>query len=326
MKIKSGKSVINVIRMAYAANKSVLLEGKHGVGKSQLIEQAAEDLGIGFVVRDLSLMEPPDLLGLPKQEKGRTSYSPPSFLPDAGKGLLVFEELNRSEKYMMSPCLQLLTARCLNDYVLPAGWLPVAAINPASDGYDSQELDPALLSRFIRVTVEADAQEFLTWGEKHDLHAAVSRFVRNTPGIFDSPDSNPRAWAWVSELLHAFEREGNSDSGLLLVSVSGLVGDTLGRAFIRSLKKGEDPIDAEQILGNYKQHRQTVQKWAKSKKMDLLNATAHSIRIHLQDSDHCAEIAGSKTMRKSLEDFLSDLPGDLAQKVKAAAKQAGVLK
>ena len=153
MKVKSGQAVIDAIKLAYAAGKPVLLEGRHGVGKSQLIEQAASDLGIDCIVRDLSLLEPTDLVGLPLNVNGRTKYSPPSFLPDDGKGLLVFEELNRSEKYMMAPCLQLLTARTLNDYSLPKGWLCVAAINPASDGYDTSQLDPALLSRFVRIEI-----------------------------------------------------------------------------------------------------------------------------------------------------------------------------
>ena len=123
MKVKAGKQVIEAVRLAYAADRPVLLEGKHGVGKSCLIEQAAAAIEADFVVRDLSLMEPPDLIGLPHQKDGVTRYSPPAFLPTTGKGLLCFEELNRSERFMMGPCLQLLTARTLNDYSLPEGWL-----------------------------------------------------------------------------------------------------------------------------------------------------------------------------------------------------------
>ena len=105
MKLKAGNEVLDAMALAYRANPPVLLEGPHGIGKSQLIEQAAAKLGIGFIVRDLSLMEPPDLIGLPTQKNGKTVYSPPNFLPETGKGMLVFEELNRSERYMMSPCL-----------------------------------------------------------------------------------------------------------------------------------------------------------------------------------------------------------------------------
>src|SRR5207249_5537844 len=94
--IAAGMPLIELVALAYQANLPVLLHGRHGVGKSELLAQAAARLGIGLVVRDLSLMEPPDLVGMPKVGKdGKTHYAVPSFLPTAGRGLLVFEELNR---------------------------------------------------------------------------------------------------------------------------------------------------------------------------------------------------------------------------------------
>jgi MoxR-like ATPase len=118
-------------------------------------------------------MEPPDLVGLPKLDGSVTRFLPPSFLPTGGKGLLVFEELNRCPTYMRAPCLQLLTARTLNDYELPAGWLPVAAINPPDQGYEAEELDPALRSRFVQAVVEPDREEWLAWARTVGTHAAV---------------------------------------------------------------------------------------------------------------------------------------------------------
>ena len=100
-------------------------------GLAELLQQAAQALKIECVVFDLSIMEPTDLIGMPAKKGGRTVYCPPASLPDGGKGFLVMEELNRAPRYMMAPTLQLLTARRLNDYLLPAGWLPVAAVNPA---------------------------------------------------------------------------------------------------------------------------------------------------------------------------------------------------
>src|SRR5262249_23040657 len=155
------------------ARLPLLLSGRHGIGKSVVLEQAARELKIGFVSRDLSLMEPPDLIGLPRSDGKVTRYHPPAFLPAGGSGLLVFEELNRCPAYMRAPCLQLLTARTLNDYRLPVGWLPVAAVNPAEAGYDVDALDPALLSRFVLVDVVPDRDEWLRWAASSDVHPAV---------------------------------------------------------------------------------------------------------------------------------------------------------
>ena len=161
MPIKAGKPLVELTRLCYEADQPLLLVGRHGVGKSVLLAQAAAELGIDYLCRDLSLMEPPDLVGLPRLDGPVTRYSPPSFLPAGGKGLLVFEELNRCPPYMRAPCLQLLTGRVLNDYTLPAGWVPMAAINPADQGFEVDDLDPALRSRFVQAFVEPDREEWL---------------------------------------------------------------------------------------------------------------------------------------------------------------------
>ena len=112
--LPAGDRVVDMIELAYKADLPVLLEGRHGVGKSALLARAAQRLGIDQIVRDLSIMEPPDLVGIPSvAPEGRTRYAPPAFLPSGGRGLLAFEELNRSSRYMQASCLQLLTARRL---------------------------------------------------------------------------------------------------------------------------------------------------------------------------------------------------------------------
>lgn len=177
MSLPAGDAVIELIQLARSADQPVLLAGRHGVGKSSLFEEAAQRQGIGIIVRDLSLMEPVDLIGIPRiNDDGRTEYHAPSFLPEDGAGLLVIEELNRCPRYVQVPCLQLLTARRLNDYVLPPGWLPCAAIN-SGDEYLVDDLDPALTWRFVQVRVEADPTNWAAW-------ARESGNIHGTPGPF----------------------------------------------------------------------------------------------------------------------------------------------
>jgi MoxR-like ATPase len=323
VKIKAGQSVINAIILGYHAMRSILLEGPHGIGKSDLIIQAAKILGIECIVRDLSLMEPPDLIGLPREKGGRTVYAPPSFLPERGKGLLVFEELNRSDKYMMSPCLQLLTARRLNDYVLPDGWLTIAAINPAGGAYDVAELDPALLSRFIRIPVIPDVESWLNWAGENSVHESVRRYVHSVPDIFES--TNPRSWTYVSDLVHAFETNRQTAEPILRADIAGLVGDVHTTAFMKIFRSAGVSVTAEDILRHYRKVQPTILSWRKQKKMDFLAAIVHELQVQLQGSDLCAEIAESQSMSKNLSDFIGDLPADLSRKVRSAATKMGVL-
>src|SRR6478609_8338092 len=89
-----GPRVLEVLALGYRARRPVLLEGPTGIGKSEIVRAAAEQLGIGLAILDLSLLEPPDLVGLPVISDGRTRYAVPSILPQEGSGTLLLEELN----------------------------------------------------------------------------------------------------------------------------------------------------------------------------------------------------------------------------------------
>lgn len=325
MRIKAGQAVVDAIKLAYAARKPVLLEGRHGIGKSQLIEQAARELKVGCIVRDLSLMEPPDLIGLPRMESGRTCYAPPSFLPSHGEGLLVLEELNRSERYMMAPCLQLLTARTLNDYELPDGWLCVAAINPSSDGYDTTELDPALLSRFVHFEVVPCVTTWMDWAKTSGIHASVLGFVSQTPDIFEAAESNPRTWSYVSDVLKAYETQDVENENMLLTLVSGLVGHPLALAFLQSFLAETEVIPPLDVLENYgKKHRCYIRQKIREKRMDVLNATVHGVILALQDDKTVVQVEESAGPSRNLRLLIDDLPADMGEKLRLAAHVAGV--
>jgi len=315
MATKAGRSLIEMVKLCYTAKRPLLLVGRHGVGKSELLEQAAAELGIDFIGRDLSLMEPPDLVGLPKLDGPATRYLPPAFLPSGGKGLLAFEELNRCPAYMRAPCLQLLTNRTLNDYTLPPGWLPVAAINPSDAGYEVEELDAALLSRFVRVAVEPDREEWLTWARARGIHPGVIAYVASDPAIFDGSESNPRSWVYVSDLLHA-AAEAEPARETLREAVVGLVGPARAVAFLRALDHDERPLTADDVLA-YPQHRDQLRAWTASGRLDLVQASLLAIEKRLQAKRNYDQVRADRAAWKNLGLFLGDLPGDLREEAMA---------
>jgi hypothetical protein len=313
--IKAGSSLVEFIKLCYAAGSAPLLVGKHGVGKSQLLERAAEEMGIGCIVRDLSLMEPPDLVGMPKLDGDTTRFLPPAWLPTedkGGKGLLIFEELNRCPFYMRAPCLQLLTARTLNDYTLPRGWLPCAAVNPSGGDYDVQELDPALVSRFVVVNVVADPKSWCEWAETAGVHSDVINYVASDAHVFEF--SNPRAWAGVSGLLHA-EQEGGFSVPILDGAIAGRIGNELAVAFKQFRKHGFATPDAYALLTEYDKYRSRIRDWVEQGKTDLLNDVVFKIMVHFQDPSNFEMVYENMEMLADLERLLRDLPPDLADKI-----------
>ena len=312
-KIKAGRPAIDLIKLCCCSMRPLMLVGPHGLGKSELLEQAAMEMGIGVVCRDLSLMEPPDLVGLPKLEGETTKYLPPAFLPTEGDGLLALEELNRCERYMRAPCLQLFTARTLNDYRLPDGWLPVATMNPPDGANEVFEVDPPLLSRLVQVLLVPDRKEWLRWARRNRLHPAVRDYVSSDVSVFDTPESNPRAWKFVSDILwgcNVLEPTNKS----LRAAVIGLVGDKRGSAFLSSLKQHERPLTSEDILASYSRHRPVLRNWIKTGKLDLVDVSLLQVEKHLQVRANYETVKSSSKRWRRLAMFLHDLQGDLRKK------------
>jgi hypothetical protein len=317
MKLAAGRPIVEVIELAYRSNKSVMLEGRHGVGKSCLFHTAAQELGVDVIVRDLSLMEPPDLVGIPQIDGDATIFAAPSFLPRGGSGILVFEELNRCPRYMRSSCLELLTSRRLNDYTLPPGWVPMAAINPACDEYiDAEELDAALMSRFVRIEVVASVDEWCRWARQNHVHEQIVQFVEQSPGAFDTKGPSPRSWTYASDLLIAWESNSDRDEEVLAAALAGVLLDEWALAFLQFFQHGFKPLTAKLIIHDYPALRSTARQWVTVGKLDLIAASLESLKRHLQRQQDYDTVVADTNQKANVETFLGDLPPDLKRQAK----------
>jgi len=317
----AGKPAIAVIKFAIQSGCYPLLRGQAGVGKSEMLAQAAGELNRQYLVRDLSLMEPPDLLGLPRSHKGKTVYHYPDWLPTDGTGLLAFEELNRCTPYMRAPTLQLLTARCLNDYKLPQEWSLAAAINPDEDTYEVAELDHAQLSRFVEIDIKPNAHEWLVWAKNHGIHSKVCEYVQIRPrDIFAHWKSNPRAWSKVSKLLVEYDNGeiegGPVSTSTLRRAIQGTVDPADGAAFMKFLAGEPSPLLPEEILDHYGSHRAEIKSWLQTGRIDLIEGSWHNLKLHLQSPMTYERVCQARPQMIHLADFLSDLPPDLREQAK----------
>jgi hypothetical protein len=320
MTIAVGRPLIDLLSLSYRANRSVLLFGRHGVGKSVATEQAASELGIGCITIDLALCEPVDLVGLPQIRDERTRFAPPAMLPSSGSGLLVLEELNRAPRHVRSPCLQLLSARRLNEYQLPPGWLPVACANPPSGTgdqpdaalYHVDELDPALVSRFSCVEVHPAVAEWLPWAKRSGVHSAVVQLVQSSKGrALVDPEANPRAWEYASDVLKAHDEQPSSDEVLQALLV-GYLGERWGNALWARAHGGSDkPLAPDAVIARFELLKPVVTRWRQKKKVELLKATWEGLRDHLMTNQVACEVARSETLRANVMNFVARLPTDV---------------
>jgi hypothetical protein len=317
MEVAAGRPLIEFSKLAYKANLPVMLHGPHGVGKSELVARAARELDIKCISLDLSLLEPADLVGIPQVAGNKTSYAAPDYLPEAGSGLLLIEELNRAPLYMRNPCLMLLTARRLHNYELPGGWLPVAAVNDGNDLYQVDELDPALLSRFMHVRVVPHAAEWLDWARTEGaIHPKVVEFVASCPNVFEDPEANPRALTYVSKALRAWESDGTASTQALAACVSGLIGDRWAVDFLQDWEGANVPLTAHAITDDYGRCRRTVRRWLAAARLDLVEASLLNLKQHIQPQREYEAVVADDQKKANVEQFFRDLPGGLKRQVK----------
>ncbi len=310
-----GPRVESVLEIAYRARRPVLLEGPTGIGKSEIVRQVANKLSVATIVVDLSLLEPPDLVGLPITSEGRTRYALPAFLPQSGAGILMLEELNRAERYIQQPALQLLSARTLHEYTLPPDWVVFAAVNPATGDYHVTPLDPALRARFLDLSVRADRASWLAWAVEHQVHPAVLTLARAHERILD--DVPPRTWTYVSELLHALTPD-ERDDGLLM---RDLLAGYLPPSWIESLLAlGQSAapdlaIDLHALLAKYSPE---AQQQLKSFRSDQLDEVTHRLAAILRGPEAGVLAARKALSLAAVESLLADLPGDQREKLQEA--------
>ena len=85
------KNLLTVLPLVTDAGHPVLLRGRHGIGKSSVVYQYAESLGMPIVERRASQMTEGDLLGLPTVDEGVTSFCPPDWFATAcDNGVVLF--------------------------------------------------------------------------------------------------------------------------------------------------------------------------------------------------------------------------------------------
>ena len=310
-----GPDVIEALATAYQADSPVWLDGPPGIGKSEIVEQAAELLGIAFKPVSLAPMERSDWEGMPHATDERTVFLRPEFLPEDGAGLLALEEMNRAGDDVLAPLHELLTRRAINAHVLPPAWLPIAITNPENSEFALAKLGDALQSRFVHLHVRASLPNWLEYAVKNHVHPDVIAYAQTDRSIFDThPLSNPRSWTAVSKILYAAEQR-KTPQKIVRRMIEGKVTPARVAAFFRFLRAGNtQPLEAPAVLNAYAKHQHSVMQWV-SARIDLVDHTLGNLRMHLQLAKNVTALQGSPRKQNNLRRFLSDIPGDLAEQM-----------
>ncbi len=300
----------DALDVARGAGLPVLLSGSHGIGKSQYLEAYARSRGCDVYVLDLSLLEATDLTGLPYLSEGRTRFAPPSTLPpsDATRPcVLVLEELNRCDRSVRQPCLQLLTTRRLNDYRLPNDCFLAACVNPENAGYEVDPFDPALASRFITLHVTAARDHWVAWAREHGLHPSVVRFVERFSQAFDR--APPRSWEQASRIIASGLALGRNPASLEAL-LAAVLQPVTAKALLLELPDQLPDMTPEALLRNPGAWLATFKTWMARERHDMVSVTLEALRVWLVENPNA--VPRSEIDRKGLDAILDVVPPDLA--------------
>jgi hypothetical protein len=171
---------------------NVLLEGKHGVGKTSVVLDAFKRNKLRWICLSGATMDPfIDFVGVPvkmKTPKGEQVIDllRPKYIQDANPQAIFIDEFNRSHKKVRNAVMELLQFKTINGQKIGTDLRVVwAAINPDDDAgtYDVDKLDPAQRDRFhihTEIPYICDRKYFNTkFGEK--LASAAIRFWMEIP-------------------------------------------------------------------------------------------------------------------------------------------------
>ena len=240
------------------AKLPVLLRGRHGVGKSQVVYQTAEKLGLPVVERRASQMTEGDLVGLPSVDGGGTSFNPPNwFLTACNEAVALFlDEVDRATIEVRQGIFELTDSRKLNGHRLHPQTLIFAAINGGEHGqqYQVGEMDPAELDRWTVFDVEPSIEDWLAWANGRVDKMSWDFINSNRAHLEHKEDFEPnkvypsrRSWERLSECLTAASLLEEASPALFNLSAA-FVGFEAAVAFNDFVQNYDRQVSIKDIL------------------------------------------------------------------------------
>lgn len=272
----------DVIKAIMKSGEVPLLIGEAGIGKTTVIHDIAKETNRKVIEIPLQVMDAEDFIGMVHETPdGKFDFLLPKWFPtDPKEKVIIFlDEVNRSTRRVRGALLKIVLEHQLNGHKLPNDTWIAAAMNPATDDYEVEEVaDQAFLSRFVRIDTKADVDEWLRWARKHKINKHVIDFVRENrqwlitkPNEDDNVAPNPRTWAKISNMLNMLTPEQIENHGFDVLK--NQIGKECTVSFLRFMKNESKNISPEEFIHKPKEVHDKVNNLPDDKKNILLIKT-----------------------------------------------------
>ncbi len=247
------------------ASQNIMLMGKHGIGKSQILEDFYGKQGCKVVTLFLGQMsDPGDLIGIPRKNEatGHTEFMPPYWFPtDETPVVLFLDELNRARPEVLQTIMDLALNRKLAGRSLPKGSRIISAVN-CGEEYQLTDLDPALVSRFNIYEFVPSVQDWIMWANQNGIDERIVNYISANPNALDNQTAvedldnlektpDRRAWVRVSEIISGKPQLMDAHKTM----VAGIVGGLTASRFFDFLDKNHLLTANELLHGDFEKNR-----------------------------------------------------------------------
>lgn len=215
--------------------RPVYLEGAPGIGKTAIMKQIAQELGVPLVSYPMTHHTRQSALGLPlitnevfdgntvpvsKYTMSEIIAAVYKAMEDSGvsEGILFLDEFNCVSETLAPAMLQFLQSKEFGGHRLPEGWIIVIAGNPVEYNDSARELDMVTLDRLCHIKVEADYDIWRDYAVSQSIFPAILSYLDIYPDDFSYLETTvdgkefvtPRSWIDLSEMMRYYDSTGKT--------------------------------------------------------------------------------------------------------------------
>ena len=213
--------------------RPIFLLGAPGIGKTAIMEQIADELGIAIVSYSMTHHTRQSALGLPfivRKNYDGVEYSVSEYTmseiiasvyetrESTGKleGILFLDEINCVSETLAPSMLQFLQYKVFGNHRVPEGWVVVTAGNPPEYNRSVHEFDVVTLDRLKVIEAEPDLETWKLYAKKKGIHNSIQTYLDIKGSDFYVIETTvdgksyvtARGWEDLSQLLKVYEELG----------------------------------------------------------------------------------------------------------------------
>ena len=213
--------------------RPVFLMGPPGIGKTAVMEQIAQEMGVGIVSYSMTHHTRQSALGLPfivQKNYGGEVYSVSEYtmseiiasvydlMETSGfrEGILFLDEINCVSETLAPAMLQFLQYKIFGRHRVPPGWIVVTAGNPPEYNNSVREFDIVTWDRLKRIDVTPDYEVWKEYAYQRGAHPAIltyldikkADFYRIETTVEGKNFVTARGWSDLSDMIRLYEKRG----------------------------------------------------------------------------------------------------------------------